>query len=57
MAHLLHFYSQRVQQGDYAILNSYEYPERTGTYLIKSVNTTFGVDGGRQEIELERRIQ
>jgi hypothetical protein len=42
--------------GDYAIIDSYMYPERKGTYLIKSVETSFGVDGGRQKIELERKI-
>jgi hypothetical protein len=42
--------------GDYAIIDSYKYPERKGTYLIKSVETSFGVNGGRQKIELERKI-
>ena len=51
------FLEPKFSHGDYVILNSYKYPERKGTYLVKSVNTTFGVDGGRQEIELERRIQ
>ena len=50
------FLEPKVSHGDYAVLNSYKYPERKGTYLIKSVTTTFGVNGGRQEIELERRI-
>lgn len=50
------FLEPKVTHGDYAILNSYKYPERKGKYLIKSVTTSFGVDGGRQEIELERRI-
>jgi len=51
------FLEPKFSHGDYVILNSYKYPERKGTYLVKSVNTTFGVDGGRQDIELERRIQ
>jgi hypothetical protein len=42
--------------GDYAVINSYKYPDRSGTYVIKSVKTTVGVGGGRQEIELERRV-
>ena len=50
------FLEPKVSHGDYAVLNSYKYPERKGTYLIKSVATSFGVNGGRQEIELERRI-
>lgn len=45
-----------VTPGDYAVIDSYKYPERKGTYLIKSVETTFGVNGGRQKIELERKI-
>ena len=50
------FLEPKVSHGDYAVLNSYKYPERKGTYLIKSVATSFGVNGGRQEIELERGI-
>ena len=50
------FLEPSVVPGDYAIIDSYMYPERKGTYLIKSVETTFGVDGGRQKIELERKI-
>jgi hypothetical protein len=51
------FLEPKVTHGYYAVLNSYKYPERKGKYLIKSVATTFGVNGGRQEIELERRIE
>ena len=50
------FLEPKVSHGDYAILNSYKYPERKGKYLIKSVTTSFGISGGRQQIELERRI-
>jgi hypothetical protein len=50
------FLEPAVVPGDYAIIDSYMYPERKGTYLIKSVETSFGVDGGRQKIELERKI-
>ena len=46
-----------VTPGDYAVIDSYQYPERKGTYLIKSVETTFGSNGGRQKIELERKIE
>jgi hypothetical protein len=52
----LTFLEPSVRPGDYAIIDSYMYPERKGTYLIKSVETSFGVDGGRQKIELERKI-
>jgi hypothetical protein len=52
----LTFLEPAVVPGDYAIIDSYMYPERKGTYLIKSVETSFGVDGGRQKIELERKI-
>jgi hypothetical protein len=46
-----------VEPGDYAIINSYKMPERNGTYLIKSVETKLSTSGGgRQKIELERRI-
>jgi len=31
-------------------------PEKNGTYLVKEVNTYFGVNGGRQSISLERRL-
>ena len=50
------FLEPKMNPGDYAILNSYKMPERNGTYLIKTVYTLFGVNGGRQKIELERRV-
>jgi hypothetical protein len=50
------FLEPTVTHGDRAIINSYKYPERNGTYLIKKVTTTVGVNGGRQNIELERRL-
>lgn len=33
-----------------------EYPERDGSYLVESVNTIFGVDGFRRDINLERKL-
>lgn len=51
------FLEPKVVSGDYAVIDSYKYPERKGTYLIKSVKTSFGVSGGRQIIELERRLK
>lgn len=50
------FLEPSVSVGDYATINSYMMPERNGTYLIKSVEKSSGVNGGRQKIELERRI-
>lgn len=50
------FLQPAVSHGDHAIIASYKNPERDGTYLIKSVETTCGVNGGRQVIELERKI-
>jgi len=52
----LTFLEPKVLPGDYATIDSYKMPERNGKYLIKSVVTTFGVKGGRQKIELERKI-
>ena len=33
-----------------------KHPEKNGRYLIKTVVTTFGVDGGRQIIELRNKV-
>ncbi len=50
------FLEPKVNPGDHAVINSYKMPERNGTYLVKSVSVSFGVNGGNQRIELERRI-
>jgi len=50
------FLEPRLRHGDYVRLVSYKLPERNGTYLVKDVETSFGVNGGRQIIELERKI-
>jgi hypothetical protein len=51
------FLEPLVVPGDYAVIDSWKYPERKGKYLIKSVITEVSVtDGGKQTIELERRI-
>ena len=50
------FLEPQTEPGDHAVIRSYKYPERDGTYLVKSVKTTFGVKGGRQHIELERKL-
>jgi hypothetical protein len=45
-----------VEHGDLAELQDLKFPEKNGTYKIKSVNTTFGADGARQEIELDIKV-
>lgn len=45
-----------VQQGDNAFIRDPKLPERDGTYKIKAVNYTGGVEGLRQEIELDYKI-
>ena len=51
------FLEPLVVPGDYAIVDSWKYPERKGKYLIKSVTTEVSTsEGGKQTIELERRI-
>ena len=48
------FGQPHVKHGDIAKLTDYQYPEREGLYLIKSVKKTFNFSGYRQEIELDR---
>jgi hypothetical protein len=50
------FGEPHVDSGDVASLVSIVMPERNGLYLIKSVNYTWGVNGYRQEIELETKL-
>ena len=45
-----------VKHGDAAVLIDATKPERNGTYLIKKVVKTFGMNGYRQDIELDLRI-
>ncbi|HEK20687.1 hypothetical protein [Mucilaginibacter sp.] len=45
-----------IEPGDVAVLNNDKYPDNDGSYLSESVKTTFGVDGFRREIELERKL-
>lgn len=45
-----------VKHGDIAILEDGRHPERNGSFLIKSVRSTFGTQGYRQDIELERVV-
>lgn len=46
-----------VNHGDIINLLSNEYPERDGRYRVKSVRTTFGNGGYRQEIELDIKVE
>ena len=50
------FLAPSVNPGDRAKIASYLMPERNGVYRIRSVRKTFGVNGGRQEIELQTQI-
>jgi hypothetical protein len=45
-----------VRHGDEAKIKDTKQPERDGGYLIKSVKKTFGVDGFRQEITLDLKL-
>lgn len=45
-----------VRHGDIALLDDLLIPDRKGKYLIKSVNTTFGQNGARQKIEIDRKV-
>jgi len=45
-----------VKHGDIALLTDERNPERNGSFLIRGVNTTFGVGGYRQQVFLERNV-
>jgi hypothetical protein len=45
-----------VQHGQAVTLKDNIIPERSGTYLVKGVKTTFGINGFRQDIDLHLRI-
>lgn len=42
--------------GDTATLRDRDYPEKDGSYFVRSVTTTFGKDGGRRKVELGFRL-
>lgn len=52
----LTFLSPQVKPGEAVKLISERLPEKDGVYLVKGVRTTYGVNGGRQEIELDRKV-
>jgi hypothetical protein len=45
-----------VQHGDIVNLTDFYYPEKSGKYIAKSVKTSFGLSGYRQEIELAEKL-
>lgn len=45
-----------VNHGDEVILKDIDMPERDGSYLVKSVTRTYGMDGYRQDIEVGIKI-
>lgn len=44
------------EPGNIAVLSDPEYPEHDGAYLIEAVNTTFGMNGFRRKVSLERKL-
>jgi len=50
------FLEPEVQHSDRLDLTDLKFPERDGRYLITSVQTDFGINGGRQTIELKNKI-
>lgn len=52
----LTFLTPQVVPGDAVRMTNTKLPEKNGVYLIKEVRTTWGVDGGRQEITLDRKV-
>ncbi len=50
------FLVPQIQHGDVVDLRSVEYPERDGRYFVRSVKTSFGMNGGRQTIELDSKL-
>lgn len=50
------FLEPEVEHSDRIDLTDLKFPERDGRYLISSVETTFGIDGGRQIIALKNKI-
>jgi hypothetical protein len=45
-----------IEHNDVASISSQKTPERQGEYLIKGVETTFGVNGFRRVIKLDRKV-
>lgn len=45
-----------VDHGDFAEISDLKFPEKDGKYLIKSIVISFGINGYRQNITLDRKI-
>lgn len=50
------FLVPKVEPGEAVQITHAEYPEKDGVYLVKGVETRFGLSGGRQVVELETRL-
>ena len=50
------FLEPTIEHSDRIDLIDPRLPEKNGRYLIKSVVTTFGIDGGRQIVELRNKV-
>ena len=50
------FLEPTIEHSDRIDLIDNKLPEKNGRYLIKTVVTTFGVDGGRQIVELRNKV-
>lgn len=50
------FGAPKVEHGDNAILIDNKFPEREGKYKIQRVETSFGVGGFRQIVELDQKL-
>ncbi len=50
------FLEPQVRKGTAIRIENVAFPEKDGIYLVRSVRTKFGQDGGRQFIELERKL-
>ena len=48
------FLQPRVKHGDVVELIDSQVPDRNGKYYVKRVSTSFGMEGGRQTIELDK---
>lgn len=51
------FGTPSINHGDVVNLKSISYPERDGKYLVKANNITYGVNGYRQSITLDVKVQ
>ena len=56
VGHFSTFLLPLVKHGDAIKLTDPEFPDREGVYLVKAVVYSYGVDGGRQKITLDRKI-